>query len=316
VHLTVRSKPTVERFFRTLRQGLIQHLPAYKGPDVHHRGQGLEEQAFLFIHELEDVIRDWTVTVYHATDHDGLAVAEWPNLAPSPNDMFATGIAKAGILRIPAAPELALEFLRVVWRTIQNYGVEIDGRRYNGPALNGYRNAPSPYSGPDAGKWPLRINDDDVRYLWFQDPADGQWHRLVWEHAPMRNTPFSGEAARYARFLARRSDRFTDPNEALKQVLDRWSAGEVLDRRERRMAARLAAERVGLAAAAELELAAEAVVPALPGGAQPMIADNDDEEDLADDIDTGQTGDNTGEGLTGVIPMPIFDPFAEADKRC
>jgi hypothetical protein len=35
--LATRSKPTVERFFRTLREGLIQHLPAYKGPDLHAR---------------------------------------------------------------------------------------------------------------------------------------------------------------------------------------------------------------------------------------------------------------------------------------
>lgn len=28
------DKPTVERFFRTLREALLQHLPAYKGPDA------------------------------------------------------------------------------------------------------------------------------------------------------------------------------------------------------------------------------------------------------------------------------------------
>ncbi|MGB8384972.1 MAG: integrase, partial [Dermatophilaceae bacterium] len=41
------DKPTVERFFRTLRESLLQHLPAYKGPDVYNRGQDVEEQAFL-----------------------------------------------------------------------------------------------------------------------------------------------------------------------------------------------------------------------------------------------------------------------------
>jgi len=55
------DKPTVERFFKSLRERLIEHLPAYKGPDVHSRGLKIEEQAFLFLHELEDVIRDWIV---------------------------------------------------------------------------------------------------------------------------------------------------------------------------------------------------------------------------------------------------------------
>ena len=59
------DKPTCERFFKTLREGLIQHLPAYKGPDIYSRGENVEDAAFLFIHELEDVIREWIALVYH-----------------------------------------------------------------------------------------------------------------------------------------------------------------------------------------------------------------------------------------------------------
>jgi transposase InsO family protein len=58
------DKPTCERFFKTLRQGLIQYLPAYKGPDIYSRGEGLEDAAFLFLHELEDVIREWVALVF------------------------------------------------------------------------------------------------------------------------------------------------------------------------------------------------------------------------------------------------------------
>lgn len=279
------DKPTVERFFRTLREGLIQHLPAYKGPDLHSRGEGLEEQAFLFLHELEDTIRDWVTTAYHRGEHDGLVVADWPELEMSPNDMFAVGIAKSGLMRIPADPTLAFEFLRVVHRSIQHYGVDIGTRRYNGAGLDGHRNATSPYGGAEPGKWPIRVNDDDVRYVWFQDPDSGDWHRLDWEHAPMLDTPFSDEAARYARILTQRSDRFVDPVEALAEVLARWDVGEVLDRRERRMAARLSAERAGLAAAAELESAADRT-PALPAYVDPGAAppgDGDNEDEIFDD---------------------------------
>ncbi len=286
------DKPTVERFFKSLREGLIQHLPAYKGPDLHSRGLRVEEQAFLFLHELEDVIRDWIVSVYHPSDHDGLAVAGWPNLAVSPNEMFAVGIAKAGLLRLPAAPELVFEFLRVAWRTIQHYGVEVDGRRYNGPALDGYRNATSPYRGVAAGKWPIRVNDDDVRFAYFQDPDDGSWHRLDWEHTPMLGTPFSAEAARYARTLATKADRFADPNTALAQVLQRWSSGAVTDRRERRMAARLSAERAAIPGLTDPELGEAAAlpqqdhVPVLPGADLVVVTGDDDEEaELLSDLD-------------------------------
>ncbi|WP_280445100.1 helix-turn-helix domain-containing protein [Nocardia brasiliensis] len=281
------DKPTVERFFRSLREGLIQHLPAYKGPDLHSRGEGLEEKAFLFLHELEDVIRDWITTAYHPSDHGGLAVAEWPDLAMSPNDMFAVGIAKAGLLRIPADPTLAFEFLRVVYRSIQHYGVDVGGQRYNGAALDGYRNVTSPYGGVEAGKWPIRVNDDDVRYVYFQDPDQSVWHRLEWEHAATLDTPFSDEAARYARLLARRMDRFIDPVDALGEVLARWNTGEVLDRRERRMAARLSAERSGVAAAAELELAVDPApaLPALTESDGPLLSDDDDDNEIFDDTE-------------------------------
>ena len=58
------DKPTCERFFKTLREGLIQHLPAYKGPDIYSRGEHVEDAAFLFTHELEDVITEWVALVF------------------------------------------------------------------------------------------------------------------------------------------------------------------------------------------------------------------------------------------------------------
>ncbi len=179
------DKPTVKRFFRTLREGLIQHLPAYKGPDVYSRGERgwVEDAAFLYLHELEDVIREWVALVYHRSKHEGLAVPEWPGLELSPYEMFEVGVAKAGLLLVPRSPELVYDFLATQWRTIQHYGVEVDGRRYNGPGLDPYRNAESPYGGAYAGKWPIRMNPDDVRCVYFQDPADNRWHRLEWEHA-------------------------------------------------------------------------------------------------------------------------------------
>ena len=280
------DKPTVERFFKSLRERLIARLPGYKGPDLHSRGAAVEEQAFYFLHELEDAIRDWIVTDYHPFDHDGLAVAEWPNLAVSPNEMHAIGIAKSGLLRLPANPELVFEFLAVRWRTIQHYGVEIDGLRYNGDGLDGFRDVESPYGGAYPNRWPIRINPDDVRFAYFQNTDDNSWHRLDWEHAAMLGTPFSGEAARHARVLAARSDRFIDREQALAEVLERWSEGVVADRRERRMAARLSAERAAIPAQAGtvFDVAEEAgAIPVSEGPA--LFGDDDVEEELIDDVE-------------------------------
>ncbi len=47
--------------------------------------------------------------------------------------MFGHGVARAGCLQVPARADLVFDFLKVEWRTIQHYGVEIGGLRYDGP---------------------------------------------------------------------------------------------------------------------------------------------------------------------------------------
>ncbi|WP_345774305.1 helix-turn-helix domain-containing protein [Rhodococcus pyridinivorans] len=237
------DKPTVERFFRTLRESLLQHLPAYKGPDVYSRGKDVEGAAFYYVSELEQIIREWVGRVYHHTRHDGLCVPELPWVGFSPSEMFEIGIAKSGGLLLPANPDLVYEFLDVRWRTIQHYGVEVDGLRYDGPGLTLYRTARSPYGGVHAGKWPIFVDNHDIRHAWFQDPDTHHWHRLVWEHGACLNQPFSKDAADYAKRVAVREHRHLDPSAAVRDLLLAWSRDDVATRRDRALARRLSAHR-------------------------------------------------------------------------
>lgn len=235
------DKPTMERFFRTLRQQLLEHLPAYKGPDVNSRGKDVEAGAFYYVAELEAIIREW-VGIYHHTPHRGLCDPRLPGVDLSPVEMFARGMAVAGVLRLPASQDLRMEFLDVAWRTIQHYGVEIDGRRYDGPGLNLHRGTQSRYGGAHPGRWPIMVDRDDVRTVFFQDPDTGAWHDLAWEHAAGLDAPFSAEAADYTRSLTLRADRHVDPGAALADLLERYSKGAVTGRREKNLARRLATQ--------------------------------------------------------------------------
>jgi transposase InsO family protein len=69
---TGRDKGPVERFFLTLRVGLLQDLPGYKGPDVYSRGVAPEQDAWFYLDELEAIIREWIAVIYHHTAHDSL----------------------------------------------------------------------------------------------------------------------------------------------------------------------------------------------------------------------------------------------------
>ncbi|WP_254076229.1 hypothetical protein [Streptomyces sp. P3] len=68
---TGRDKGPLERFFKTLREGLLESLPGYKGPDVFSRGERPEDAAFFFLHELEAIIREWVACTYHHRPHRG-----------------------------------------------------------------------------------------------------------------------------------------------------------------------------------------------------------------------------------------------------
>jgi hypothetical protein len=243
---TGRDKGPVERYFRTLREGLLEALPGYKGPDIHARGENPEGEAFFFLDELEAMIREWTAVVYHCRPHAGLVDPGVPGLRMSPAKMFEHGMARAGYIEVPRDPGLAFEFLKTEWRTIQHYGVEISRRRYGGPGLPapGIR---SPYDGPMKNGWPFQIDPDDVTRVYFRDPTSRIWHTLVWEHAPSAHMPLSEDALVFARKLAAAKYRYPDDRLAVAGLLERWNLGLGTSLAERRMALRPSREQAALA---------------------------------------------------------------------
>jgi transposase InsO family protein len=262
--LTPTDKAAIERFFKTLREGLLAALPGYKGPDVYSRGKDPEGCTYFFMDELETVIRQWISGIYHQRAHSGLVDPAVPGLELSPAEMFDHGVNRAGRLRVPSRPDLVFDLLPVTWRTIQHYGVEVNGLRYNGPVLCGYRNRRSPYDGVHAGKWPVRFDTDDVSRIYFQDPADHTWHALVWEHASEVGVPFSAETLGYARRLAITKGRHVDDRLALAELLERWDAGLVRHPAERRMAIRASQQRQArLEAATDADAAQVEALPAV-----------------------------------------------------
>ncbi len=64
-----------------------------------------------------------------------------------------------------------------------------------------------------------------------------------WEHAPGIDAPFSADAARYVRTVGVNTHRHVDPQQAVADLLADWAAGEVISRRDRNLAIRLASQR-------------------------------------------------------------------------
>lgn len=99
----------------------------------------------------------------------------------------------------------------------------------------------------------------------------------------MLTTPFSGEAAAYARRLALRDGSGVEASQALVELLGRWGQGMVTGRRERRMAARLAAQRSALVLPALPESEPQPIAGAAASpGERMLLGDVDDEGEIAD----------------------------------
>ncbi|WP_434481460.1 TnsA-like heteromeric transposase endonuclease subunit [Streptomyces sp. NBC_01281] len=292
---TGRDKGPIERFFKTLREGKLESLPGYKGPDLFSRGLNPEGEAFFFLDELEAIIREWIACTYHHRPHSGLIDPRVPGLKLSPAAAFEHGIARAGYIEVPCDPDLGFEFLKTIWKPIHHYGVETRKCRYNGPGLNGYRNTKSPYTGPKAGgRWPIQVDPDNINLAYFRRPDTHRWHTLEWEHAPAQKFPISEEAMELARSLARRKYRFPDDDTAVSELLERWNLGLGLTMSERRIALRLAREQ----AAFDLPATQEDEIEELPAVARVLALDSGQTpSEMPDDIDKPEhhEGDASGD---------------------
>jgi len=237
------DKGPVERFFKTVRQGFLQELPGYKGPDVYSRGVSPEQDSFFFLDELEALLREWVAVVYHRRPHDGIGETGLWALRLSPAQMFEHGITRAGYLEAPQDPCLAYQFLAVEWLTIQHYGFEIDHRYYRGLGLTGYQaHEKSPYE-ERGGRWPVHVDPDDVRQVYFFDiKKTKQWHALQWTEAAMCNGPMNEEGLHFARELAKSKHRYFDDKLALTEFLERRHLSQGHTMAERRAALRLSRE--------------------------------------------------------------------------
>lgn len=292
------DKGPVERFFLTVRQKFLQELPGYKGPDVYSRGAAPERDAFFFIDELEALLREWIAVYYHNQPHDGVGEVGLWKLGMSPAQMFEHGVARAGYIEAPRNPDFAYNFLKVEWRTVQHYGVQVDNRIYRGSGLTGYRPREKSSFQEHHGQWPFHVDPNDVRFIYFFDhKATRQWHALTWDHADLCDGPMNEDGLLFARELAKAKHRYFDDKLALSEFLERRNLGQGHTMAERRAALRLSREQSSLT----LDVKQAAHVPELPTaqrilGALTAVETAPDDPGFADDLDDLDDDPPTGDG--------------------
>lgn len=290
------EKGHIERMLGSVGTLFAQFVAGYTGFNAERRGRHLERQQLWSLLELQDLLDEWLV-IWQNRPHDGLRDPAHPARMFSPNEKYAALVETAGYVPVALSADDYIELLPATWRAINAYGVKIKHRTYDDAALNPLRHQ---RSGVKDRKdlWEIHFDPYDVSRIWVRDHWRGGWITVFWKHLHRVAAPF-GELAwdHTRRSLPAASEG--ELADAVVDLLKRAHRGPAddsgpgsapLSRRDRRIAART-----------------KASPPTTRVEREPEPAETDAELDQRDDGDT--------EHMAKVIPMPIFDPFAEADKR-
>ncbi len=298
---TPTDKAVVERWFLTLRTGLLQNLKGYKGPDVFSRGKDAEGEAFYFIDELEEILWQWVATVHQTRKHKGLVLPEAPHQCLTPNEMYDLGVERAGFVGVPYHPDLAFEFLPITWREIAGDGITIRNFRYNGPGLDDYRDMPGPRPVEHRDRWPFWTDPDDIRQVWFRvpdGPRKGEFVPVPWEHRDQVPGPFGDDVGLEAKRRVVAGNRPTeDLPLVIAEMLAGWEEGTVNGRREHRVALRNAKTRVETEKARGRRVTPRAFTAVFP----------------ADAPDVPQSGQTARRAPLAAVP-PLVEPVGDDDE--
>ncbi|MGP9516729.1 Mu transposase C-terminal domain-containing protein [Psychrobacter sp. AOP42-A1-21] len=159
----------IERLIGNVMQK-VHELPGTTFSNIKERDiYDSEKNASMTLAEFEQWVLTYITKVYHETTHSGLET--------TPNEKWKIGIfgndyeAGTGLPAIPSDPQtLTLDFMPSLERTIQRYGVKIDGLIYYDPCLNSFVNELEDKSSQKKTKFIFRQDPRDISYVWFFDP--------------------------------------------------------------------------------------------------------------------------------------------------
>ena len=190
-----------------------------------------------------------------------------------------------------------IELLPARWQAINAYGVRINYRTYDAEGLNPMRRQPSGIK-EKKDLWEIHHDPYDVSRIWVRDTEGGGWVTAFWKHLHRAPVPFGELAWDHTRrgLPGRTEEELAD---AVTVLLQRANRGPTdgqgpASKRDRRAAA-----------------ATRATSPAAPRAPTPA---GQSTTPPARETKPDSTSDEDGP-IAMVIPLGIFDPFTEAQKR-
>ncbi|MEV6480021.1 TnsA-like heteromeric transposase endonuclease subunit [Streptomyces sp. NPDC051576] len=284
------QKGHVEKMLDSVGTLFAQFVAGYTGRSTDHRGRNLDKQPLWSLPELQELLDEWLVARWQNREHDGLRDPLLPGRSFTPNEKYTALVEACGYVPVALSSEDYIELLPSVWRAVNDYGIRIKRRTYDGPGL--IRRQHSGVT-EKKGLWEVHHDPYDISRIWVRNHhGDGEWTEATWKHLRHTPVPF-GELAwdHAARGLPAGTE--AEIADAAAALLTRAHAGpdnaetkpKKRTRRDRQVAARTKAA---------------PPVPTPPPAAGP---------------ETGSSPTEDDEPLAEVIPLGLFDPLEDPWRR-
>lgn len=230
----------IERLMGTMANE-IRKLPGatFSNPSQ-RKGYDSEGMAALTLKEFERHLVEFIVNVYHQRVHSQISMPprkKWELGVLGDANSMGTGV-----MPIPEDPlRIRLDFMPYFERSVQQYGIQIDGITYYDKALDPYINAPDPENPKAKRTFLIRRDPRDISKVYFFDPTDNRYVPL-----PYRNIGYPSMSAWELRevqqHLKAQGIRHVDEHiifEALNRMRVRVEAAQQKTKAARRQATRI-----------------------------------------------------------------------------
>ncbi|MFE3588105.1 Mu transposase C-terminal domain-containing protein [Streptomyces niveus] len=256
--------------------------------------------------EIQEFLDEWLVAKWRSGPHHGLRD---PGRTITPNQKYAALLESARLRPLAMGGDHYVELLPETWRAVNSYGIKINNRIYDCPDLAPFRRQ---LSGVTRKRDLREIHRDpyDAGWIWMRHHWETGWIPVPWKHLGTVPQPFGDLAWDHAAADLRGEGNPTPTEEetaqAVAKLLVRANQGPAdqsdgpvsrPSKRDWRVAARTRA-------------AAESPGPPPPRPEPPPVVE--DEPHPHGDEAVDGTDD---EPIAKVIPLGVFAPFKEADKR-
>lgn len=292
------AKGIVESVHRAIDQVQALFLESgYKGASVANHPKRAEKSARLTIGDLQDALWSYFLGVYNNTEHTGLRNSRNPAIRSTPQQTLEEYLLTVGEIAIPTDPWRVIDFLSSEPRSLQDYGINLNGLVYQSDDLMDIASLVQPGVAAKPHFLDVRYDRYDLSRVFVQHPITRAWLTVpVVIPGGSTAAPFSEALLQAAIRRTEAGARGLTPTErlrALSQIQLDFSRGIYADVREKREAAFEAARRD--AHAHDLEDAPAEYRGLVAGRTQPPDDDPDAPEDIVDLTQYGYLSERTSE---------------------